>query len=83
MFMTQEFKDQNTVLLDGRLICRHFLFGRCIKASFYIQYINIYLHVKVTAKIETRLIILAFIECWFNSQCNTLVLRSSLYDTGS
>ncbi|KAM4750828.1 uncharacterized protein FYW61_005218 [Anableps anableps] len=30
-FMTQEFKDQNTLLVDGRLVCRHFLFGRCIK----------------------------------------------------
>ncbi|XP_042340250.1 zinc finger CCCH domain-containing protein 6-like [Plectropomus leopardus] len=30
-FMTQEFKDQNAVLVDGRLVCRHFLWGRCIK----------------------------------------------------
>ncbi|XP_027874768.1 uncharacterized protein LOC114145413 isoform X1 [Xiphophorus couchianus] len=30
-FMTQEFKDQNTLLVDGRLVCRHFLLGRCIK----------------------------------------------------
>ncbi|XP_037546384.1 uncharacterized protein LOC119423047 [Nematolebias whitei] len=30
-FMTQEFKDQNALLVDGRLLCRHFLFGRCIK----------------------------------------------------
>ncbi|XP_034398719.1 uncharacterized protein LOC117737128 isoform X2 [Cyclopterus lumpus] len=29
--MSQEFKDQNAVLVDGRLICRHFLWGRCIK----------------------------------------------------
>ncbi|XP_054460403.1 uncharacterized protein LOC129095846 [Anoplopoma fimbria] len=29
--MSQEFKDQNAVLMDGRLICRHFLWGRCIK----------------------------------------------------
>ncbi|XP_031723114.1 uncharacterized protein LOC116394276 [Anarrhichthys ocellatus] len=29
--MSQEFKDQNGVLVDGRLICRHFLWGRCIK----------------------------------------------------
>lgn len=46
-----------------------------------IVYINIYLHVKVTCKIETRLIILAFIECCYHSQCNTLVLLSSLYCT--
>ncbi|XP_077965064.1 uncharacterized protein LOC120825685 [Gasterosteus aculeatus] len=31
--MTQEFKDQNAVLANGRLICRHFLLGRCIKAG--------------------------------------------------
>lgn len=30
-FMSQEFKDQNGVLVNGRLICRHFLWGRCIK----------------------------------------------------
>ncbi|XP_062420625.1 uncharacterized protein LOC119218208 isoform X2 [Pungitius pungitius] len=30
--MTQEFKDQNALLVNGRLICRHFLLGRCIKA---------------------------------------------------
>ncbi|XP_015231271.1 PREDICTED: uncharacterized protein LOC107085466 isoform X1 [Cyprinodon variegatus] len=30
-FMSQEFKDQNAVLFDGRLLCRHFLFERCIK----------------------------------------------------
>ncbi|XP_026159748.1 uncharacterized protein LOC113128549 isoform X2 [Mastacembelus armatus] len=32
-FMTQEFKDQNALLVDGRLLCRHFLFGRCIKGD--------------------------------------------------
>lgn len=32
-FMTQEFKDQNALVVDGRLLCRHFLWGRCIKAS--------------------------------------------------
>lgn len=32
-FMTQEFKDQNVLLLDGRLLCRHFLWGRCIKGD--------------------------------------------------
>lgn len=32
-FMTQEFKDQNALLVDGRLLCRHFLRGRCIKAD--------------------------------------------------
>ncbi|KAL7403861.1 hypothetical protein ABVT39_006029 [Epinephelus coioides] len=26
--MTQEFKDQNAVLVNGRLVCRHFLYGR-------------------------------------------------------
>ncbi|XP_017297105.1 uncharacterized protein LOC108251357 [Kryptolebias marmoratus] len=30
-FMTQEFKEQNALLVDGRLVCRHFLNGRCIK----------------------------------------------------
>lgn len=30
-FMTQEFKDQNGLLVDGRLVCRHFLLGRCMK----------------------------------------------------
>ncbi|KAK5602542.1 hypothetical protein CRENBAI_009750 [Crenichthys baileyi] len=33
-FMTQEFKDQNALLVDGRLLCRHFLSGRCIKVCF-------------------------------------------------
>ncbi|XP_074483368.1 uncharacterized protein LOC141763026 isoform X1 [Sebastes fasciatus] len=32
-FMSQDFKDQNAVLVDGRLVCRHFLFGRCIKGD--------------------------------------------------
>ncbi|XP_076585753.1 uncharacterized protein LOC143320164 isoform X2 [Chaetodon auriga] len=32
-FMTQEFKDQNVLLVDGRLLCRHFLWGRCIKGD--------------------------------------------------
>ncbi|XP_031140269.1 uncharacterized protein LOC116039547 isoform X2 [Sander lucioperca] len=32
-FMTQEFKDQHALLVDGRLVCRHFLYGRCIKAD--------------------------------------------------
>ncbi|XP_035515824.1 uncharacterized protein LOC118326826 [Morone saxatilis] len=32
-FMTQEFKDQNTLSDDGRLLCRHFLWGRCIKGD--------------------------------------------------
>ncbi|XP_022049038.2 uncharacterized protein LOC110950642 [Acanthochromis polyacanthus] len=32
-FMTQEFKDQNVLTVDGRLICRHFLYGRCIKGD--------------------------------------------------
>ncbi|XP_034096284.1 uncharacterized protein LOC117562544 isoform X1 [Gymnodraco acuticeps] len=30
-FMTEEFKDQNAMLVNGRLVCRHFLWGRCIK----------------------------------------------------
>ncbi|XP_059185304.1 uncharacterized protein LOC131968432 isoform X2 [Centropristis striata] len=29
--MTQEFKDQNAVLVDGRYVCRHFLWGKCNK----------------------------------------------------
>lgn len=32
-FMAQEFKDQNALLVDGRLLCRHFLWGRCIKGD--------------------------------------------------
>ncbi|XP_044044761.1 zinc finger CCCH domain-containing protein 6-like isoform X3 [Siniperca chuatsi] len=32
-FMTQEFKDQNALLVDGRLLCRHFIWGRCIKGD--------------------------------------------------
>ncbi|XP_063740401.1 zinc finger CCCH domain-containing protein 6-like isoform X2 [Eleginops maclovinus] len=32
-FMTDEFKDHNGVLVNGRLVCRHFLFGRCIKGD--------------------------------------------------
>ncbi|CAI5679039.1 unnamed protein product [Oreochromis niloticus] len=32
-FMSQEFKDQNALSVDGRLLCRHFLYGRCIKAE--------------------------------------------------
>ncbi|KAI4832765.1 hypothetical protein KUCAC02_015714 [Chaenocephalus aceratus] len=32
-FMTEEFKDQNAMLVNGRLVCRHFLWGRCIKAA--------------------------------------------------
>uniref|UniRef100_A0A1A7Y6C9 C3H1-type domain-containing protein n=1 Tax=Iconisemion striatum TaxID=60296 RepID=A0A1A7Y6C9_9TELE len=32
-FMTQEFMDQNALLVDGRLLCRHFLYGRCVKAE--------------------------------------------------
>lgn len=31
--MTQEFMDQNVLLVDGRLLCRHFLWGRCIKGD--------------------------------------------------
>ncbi|XP_036805533.1 zinc finger CCCH domain-containing protein 6 isoform X2 [Oncorhynchus mykiss] len=29
--MTKEFKDQNALEIDGRLICRHFIRGNCIK----------------------------------------------------
>ncbi|XP_044202428.1 uncharacterized protein LOC122979220 isoform X2 [Thunnus albacares] len=32
-FMSQEFKDQNALMVDGRLLCRHFLWGRCIKGD--------------------------------------------------
>uniref|UniRef100_UPI003AAE36DA uncharacterized protein n=1 Tax=Centroberyx gerrardi TaxID=166262 RepID=UPI003AAE36DA len=32
-FMTEEFKDQNALVVDGRLLCRHFLRGRCIKGD--------------------------------------------------
>ncbi|XP_019940053.2 uncharacterized protein [Paralichthys olivaceus] len=31
--MTQEFKDQNALLVDGQLLCRHFIWGRCIKGD--------------------------------------------------
>ncbi|XP_057699343.1 zinc finger CCCH domain-containing protein 6-like [Corythoichthys intestinalis] len=30
-YFSPEFKEQNTVLLNGKLFCRHFLFGKCIK----------------------------------------------------
>ncbi|XP_075891724.1 uncharacterized protein LOC142894583 isoform X2 [Nelusetta ayraudi] len=32
-FMTQEFKDQNAVEVDGQLLCRHFLQRKCIKGD--------------------------------------------------
>ncbi|XP_040892770.1 mucin-4-like [Toxotes jaculatrix] len=32
-FMTQEFKDQNALFVNGRLLCRHFLWGKCIKGD--------------------------------------------------
>lgn len=32
-FMTPEFKEQNGLVVDGRLLCRHFLWGRCIKVA--------------------------------------------------
>ncbi|XP_029357772.1 flocculation protein FLO11-like isoform X2 [Echeneis naucrates] len=32
-FMTEEFKDMNALLSDGRLLCKHFLWGRCIKGD--------------------------------------------------
>ncbi|XP_045902637.1 uncharacterized protein LOC123969360 isoform X1 [Micropterus dolomieu] len=31
--MTQEFMDQNALLVDGRLLCRHFMWGRCLKGD--------------------------------------------------
>ncbi|XP_049901532.1 zinc finger CCCH domain-containing protein 6-like [Epinephelus moara] len=41
--MTQEFKDQNAVLVNGRLVCRHFLYGRCIKdAECQLEHIQCY-----------------------------------------
>ncbi|KAM9713037.1 uncharacterized protein ACNS7B_023357 [Menidia menidia] len=32
-FMSQEFKEQNGLVVEGRLVCRHFLLGRCVKAA--------------------------------------------------
>ncbi|KAM9314774.1 uncharacterized protein KZ484_024438 [Pholidichthys leucotaenia] len=32
-FMTQEFKQQNGMMVDGRLLCRHYVLGRCIKGD--------------------------------------------------
>ncbi|XP_028830191.1 zinc finger CCCH domain-containing protein 8-like [Denticeps clupeoides] len=32
-FMTQEFKELNSLEIGGRLICKHFLRGRCIKGD--------------------------------------------------
>ncbi|RVE76558.1 hypothetical protein OJAV_G00009770 [Oryzias javanicus] len=31
--MSQDFKEQNALEVDGRLLCRHFVLGRCIKAD--------------------------------------------------
>lgn len=31
--MTQEFREQNVLQVDGRLLCRHYLWGRCIKVG--------------------------------------------------
>ncbi|CAB1444894.1 unnamed protein product [Pleuronectes platessa] len=31
--MTQEFREQNALLVDGQLLCRHFIWGRCIKGD--------------------------------------------------
>ncbi|XP_076001837.1 uncharacterized protein LOC142994848 [Genypterus blacodes] len=31
--MTQEFMEQNALVVDGRVLCRHFLWGKCIKAD--------------------------------------------------
>ncbi|XP_053183440.1 zinc finger CCCH domain-containing protein 8-like [Scomber japonicus] len=42
-FMSQEFKDQNALMVDGRLLCRHFLWGRCIKGDeCQLEHINCY-----------------------------------------
>ncbi|XP_065819902.1 uncharacterized protein [Labrus bergylta] len=30
-FMSEEFKEQNALCVDGRLLCKHFLLGKCIK----------------------------------------------------
>ena len=32
--MSQEFREQNALLVDGQLLCRHFIWGRCIKAGY-------------------------------------------------
>ena len=32
--MTQEFKDQNGIEVDGQLVCRHFICGRCVKVGY-------------------------------------------------
>lgn len=34
-FMTEEFKNANAILFEGRLVCRHFLRGRCTKVGFF------------------------------------------------
>uniref|UniRef100_A0A3P9I1X3 C3H1-type domain-containing protein n=1 Tax=Oryzias latipes TaxID=8090 RepID=A0A3P9I1X3_ORYLA len=33
VFMSEEFKEQNALEVDGRLLCRHFLRGQCVKAD--------------------------------------------------
>ncbi|XP_053713491.1 zinc finger CCCH domain-containing protein 6-like [Synchiropus splendidus] len=32
-FMTQEFKDQNALVVDGQILCKHFIWGNCIKGD--------------------------------------------------
>ncbi|XP_061534749.1 uncharacterized protein LOC133403662 isoform X1 [Phycodurus eques] len=42
-YFTPEFKEQNAVLVNGQVICRHFLYGRCIKGdSCQMQHIQAY-----------------------------------------
>lgn len=52
--MTKEFKDQNALEIDGRLICRHFLRGKCIKAGFYILWLEIVTILMGTWQIEPK-----------------------------
>lgn len=58
--MTQEFKDQNALEVEGQLLCRHFLWGKCIKAS--LKHYFIYLFIKFFGDpVGTNLIHLHFL----------------------